>query len=157
MFYGDNTMADKKLTDKESKGIIQGGKESLPLNLGDSQYLDISKLTVDQQQAVSLKLQEAKIDLAKKAEEAKIDLQITKVQVDNLMDSSNDANKTGTSFTATHSQDTSIGRTEVVVGNTERAAAGKMSRSGAGQDDISMKAIICVGIVIILLAILLGN
>jgi hypothetical protein len=38
-------------------------------------------------------------------------------------------------MTATHTQNTAIGRTEVVIGNTDRAASGKLSASAAGVPD----------------------
>jgi hypothetical protein len=70
---------------------------------------------------------------------------------------SKNASKDGTAYTGTDSFDSSIGRIEMVVGNTERAAKGKMTRSGAGMEDISMKVIITVGIVIVVLALILGG
>ena len=123
-------------------------------NLGDSQTLDLSQLTDEQKNAVQVRINEAKIDLATKEATAKLDIQATKETIDGHVQTSNTATQQGTSYTATISQDTSIGRTEVVVGNTERAAKGKMSRSGAGQSDISLKAILIVGAVILFTAMI---
>ena len=126
-------------------------------NLGDSQTLDLSQLTDEQKNAVQVRINEAKIDLATKEATAKLDIQATKETIDGHVQTSNTATQQGTSYTATISQDTSIGRTEVVVGNTERAAKGKMSRSGAGQSDISLKAILIVGAVILFTAMIFGS
>ena len=151
-------MADDKPNEDTSTKLTAETKDSnVPLNLGDGRNLDLQHLTPEQQQEISLKVQEAKIDLAKKAEAAKIDLHVTKTQIDNLSESSLEATKDGTSFTATHSQDTSVGRTEVVIGNTERAAKGKMSRSGAGLPDIDLKIGLIIGVVIVMLALIFGG
>ena len=39
----------------------------------------------------------------------------------------------GQSMTVEHTQNSSVGRTEVIVGNTEKAAKGKISRSATGE------------------------
>ena len=127
------------------------------INIGDSQSLDLSHLTDEQKNAVQVRINEAKIDLATKFHTAKLDIQVTKQTIDGHVESSHTATQQGTSYTATISQDTSIGRTEVVVGNTERAAKGKMSRSGAGQSDISLKAILIIGAVILFTAMIFGG
>jgi hypothetical protein len=121
------------------------------------QSLDVSKLNQEQQQALQLKLNEAKIDLAASAKKAQIDLEVTKSKMDLHSEMSKNASEDGTAYTGTDSFDSSIGRIEMVVGNTERAAKGKMTRSGAGMEDISMKVIITVGIVVVILALILGG
>ena len=75
------------------------------------------------------------IDLKKKAEELKIDNASLAMLLDSFNTEASKATQSNVSMTATHAQTTAIGRTEVVIGNTDRAALGKMSASGAGVPD----------------------
>ncbi len=153
-------MNDKENKDVVKKPLTEATKSSevpISLDMGSMQSLDVSKLNQEQQQALQLKLNEAKIDLAASAKKAQIDLEVTKSKMDLHSEMSKNASEDGTAYTGTDSFDSSIGRIEMVVGNTERAAKGKMTRSGAGMEDISMKVIITVGIVIVILALILGG
>ena len=44
-----------------------------------------------------------------------------------------DASEGGNAVTITHSQTTKVGRTEIIMGNTERAQSGKLSKSQSGE------------------------
>ena len=153
------------MNDKENKDVVKtpltettkSSEVPISLDMGSMQSLDVSKLNQEQQQALQLKLNEAKIDLAASAKKAQIDLEVTKSKMDLHSEMSKNASEDGTAYTGTDSFDSSIGRIEMVVGNTERAAKGKMTRSGAGMEDISMKVIITVGIVVVILALILGG
>ena len=147
----------KNLTKKNPSEVAQGNKSPASLDMGDMQSLDISMLNEEQQQAMQIKLNEAKIDLAASAQKAKIDLEVTKSKMDLHSEMSKTASADGTAYTGTDSYDSSIGRIEMVVGNTERAAKGRMTRSGAGLEDISMKVIITIAIAVVILAMILGG
>lgn len=125
------------------------------IDLTASTKLDISNLSTEAQSLLKQKAVEAQLDIHKKAQEAQIDIQGTKLNLDNLNSTVRESTKDGTSITVTHTQTTSIGRTEVMMGNTERAAAGKISRSGAGLDDNTMKIVIVVAIVAVVIVLLL--
>lgn len=149
---------DKVLTEgATTSSVIAEVKGSSVLDMGNMHSLDMANLNEEQRQALAVKLNEAKIDLATAAQKAQLDLQTTKNKMDLHTEMGRTASIDGTAYTGTDSYDSSIGRIEMVIGNTERAAKGKMSRSGAGQDDISMKAIIVVGIVIVVLALIFAN
>ncbi|RUM53237.1 MAG: hypothetical protein DSY85_09275 [Marinomonas sp.] len=119
------------------------------LDISGKAVLDLSGLNDEQRKSVTMKHHEAQIDLRKKAEQASIDIQATRANLDNFNQVVKDSSQDGTSITLTHTQNTSIGRTEVVMGNTEKAASGKVSRSAAGLEDISMKMIVIVGLVVV--------
>jgi hypothetical protein len=121
--------------------------ESRGIDLSQSGMIDTTGLDSETIGALKIKEADAKIEIQKKAQEAQLDLQATKVQLDTLNDTVRDATREGTSATITHTQSTSVGRTEVVMGNTERAASGKMSRSAAGLPDNTMKLLIVGGII----------
>ena len=52
--------------------------------------------------------------------------------------------KAGDSVTISHAHTSTLGRTEVLMGNTEKAAKGKLSRSQTGEDDNTMKYVIII-------------
>lgn len=135
--------------------IVKTGDSKL--DLSKMHELDFSNLDEDQQKHVMQKFTDAQVELAKTAHQAKIDIHATKSTLNDIADAVKDASSDGTSATITHSQTTSLGRTEIVMGNTERAAKGKISRSGTGQDDNTMKIVIVVGIVAILIALIISN
>lgn len=141
------------MSDKNEISKIEDGK----LDLSKMHELDLSTLNEDQKQHVMQKFSHAQVDLAKSAQQAKLDIQATKATLDDMTGTVKDASSDGTSITITHSQTTSIGRTEVVMGNTERAAQGKMSRSGAGLEDNTMKIIVAVGVIAVIVALILNN
>ena len=126
------------------------------VDLSNSNMLDLSNLAPEAKQQVAERAQEAILDLKKKAGEAQIDIQGTKANLDNFNDTVREASKDGSSITLTHTQSTSTGRTEVVMGNTEKAAAGKISRSGLGLDDNTLKIIAVIAVALVLVAIFLG-
>ena len=127
------------------------------IDLSNKNILDLSNLANEDRQQIALRAQEATLDLNKKANEAKIDIQGTKANLDNFNEVVREASKDGSSITLTHTQTTSTGRTEVVMGNTEKAAAGKISRSGSGLDDNTLKIVAVIAVAVVLAAMFLGG
>lgn len=129
--------------------------ENGKIDLTKMSEIDLSTLDEDQQQLIMQKYSNAQVDLAKTAQQAKIDISATKATLDDMTGSVKDATTDGSSITITHTQTTSVGRTEVVMGNTERAAQGKVSRTGSGLEDNTMKILVVVGVVAIIVALIL--
>ena len=148
-------MSDSNKTSK-SDGELVETSENTTIDLSKN-ALDLSNLDDEAKQQIQLKTNEAKIELQKKAQEANIDIQGTKVNLDNLNATVRESTSDGTSITVTHTQSTSVGRTEVVMGNTERAASGKISRSGAGLEDNTTKYLIAAVIIAIALALIFAK
>ena len=128
-------------------------KEEVVIDLSNNDMLDISGLSEENQQMIQLKAQEAKLELKKKAGEALLDIQGTKANLDTFNQTVQDGTEAGTHVTLTHTQTTSTGRTEVVMGNTDKAASGKVSRSGAGLKDNQLTFVIIGAVVIVIVAI----
>jgi hypothetical protein len=125
------------------------------IDLAAVNQLDLTNLSKDAQALITQKAFEAKIDINRKAQEAQLDIQGTKLNLDNFNEAVRASSRDGTSITVTHTQTTSVGRTEVIMGNTQKAAAGKISRSGAGLEDHTMKIIIAVVVAAVILVIFL--
>ncbi len=62
----------------------------------------------------------------------KVDVDALHATLSHLGGATHEAAKDGTSVTITHTQDTSIGRTEIIMGNTAEAQRGQLSRSQTG-------------------------
>jgi hypothetical protein len=63
------------------------------------------------------------------------------------------ATNAGASATITHTQTSSLGRTEVVIGNTEKAASGKVSRSAAGEDNKTIMIVAIAAVTAVIVAV----
>lgn len=135
--------------------------ESLPdsakLDLGATQIIDLTGLS--EEQAAELRRQHAAgmIDIQRKAQELRVDVGALQASLDAFNDQTSKATQSGHSATITHTQTTSAGRTEVVIGNTDRAASGKISRSAAGQKDVTIWIIIAVAVVAVIVGLAAFN
>ncbi|UVE47772.1 hypothetical protein KS461_11010 [Pseudomonas chlororaphis] len=136
-------------------GVELPADKSLKLTQND--VLDLSGLS--ESQVSELRLQHAKglVSLQQKAQEMKIDVAALDASLSSFNDQTAKATQAGTSATIQHSQTTSIGRTEVIVGNTDRAAAGKLSRSAAGEKDRTLIIIGIIAVAVVLVAMFMGG
>jgi len=150
------------MNNKESREVQETQKlEDLPsentIKLSGTDLLDLSGLTEGQISELKVQYAEGMIDLKKKAEELKMDVGALDAALGSFNDQTSRATQEGSSATINHSQTTSLGRTEVVIGNTDRAAAGKLSKTATGAPD---KTVIIVGIIAvaaIIIAIIVGT
>lgn len=140
------------MTNEAGKGLqkVEGASGNLPtdttIRLTQNEVLELTGL--DATQIAELKNQHAAgvIELKKKADELKIDVAALDAALSSFSDQTAKATQAGAHATITHTQDSSLGRTEVVIGNTEKAASGKISRSGTGEQD---RTLWIVGIVVV--------
>ena len=140
---------------KSSNNVIEVKEDQNIIDLSVGNKIDLTNLTSDAKALITQKVFEAKIDINKKAQTAQIDLQATKVTLDDLNSTVRESSRDGTSITVTHTQTTSVGRTEVIMGNTQKAAAGKISRSAAGLEDNTTKIIIAIAVIALILVLVL--
>ena len=75
------------------------------------------------------------MDISKKAQELHVDAAVLKKTLDDFSDTTREVSDSGNAVTITHSQTTKVGRTEVIMGNTEEAQSGKLSKSQTGEKD----------------------
>ena len=76
-------------------------------------------------------------DISKKAQELHVDVATLKNILDQLASTTKEVSEDGGSVTVTHTQSTSIGRTEVIMGNTDEAKGGKLTSSQTGRRDMT--------------------
>jgi hypothetical protein len=73
------------------------------------------------------------LTLAAKAHELGIEVNVLRSTLNTLATTTQDVSNNGNSVTITHVQNSKFGRTEVIMGNTETATKGKLSKSQAGE------------------------
>ena len=153
-------MSNSSSRNLPSQSIADAG-DRLPaetsIRLTETSELDLSGL--DNQQIAELKAQHAAglIDLGKKAAELKIDVGALDAALGSFVAQTHDATNAGASATISHTQETAIGRTEVMIGNTDKAKSGKIDRSAKGLPDRSLLMVGIVAAVIVIAILVLGN
>lgn len=125
------------------------------INLGSNSLIDLTGMPPEQVAELKRQYASGMIDLKKKAEELKIDNASLAMLLDSFNTEASKATQANVSMTATHAQTTAIGRTEVVIGNTDRAASGKLSASAAGVPDrllwiVGIAAVVAVVVALII-------
>lgn len=126
--------------------------ESGDIILGDSNVLKTSGLTEEQIQDLRMQHAKGMIDLHRKAQELQVDIHALDSALSEMSKHTAEVSKAGDSVTMTHSQTNTMGRTEVIMGNTEKAAEGKLTKTQTGEDDNTLKYVIIAAIVIIVVA-----
>lgn len=105
------------------------------INLGPSTSVDLSWLPENERKALLIDYTKGMMEISKKAQELHVDAAVLKKTLDDLSDTTREVSDSGNAVTITHSQTTKVGRTEVMMGNTEQAQSGKLSKSQTGEKD----------------------
>ena len=146
--------------DRQLQKADGSGKTDLPaeksIRIGHSDVLDLSGLSESQIAELKTQFVSGMLDVKKKAEELKVDVGALDAALSSFNEQTARATQAGASATITHTQTSSLGRTEVVIGNTDRAASGKISRSGVGEKNQTLLIVIVVAAALIFVAFALG-
>jgi hypothetical protein len=124
------------MAEQENKGGLPAERQSPVPNsvpLSPSTALDLSYLPEAQRAQLLTEYNRGMLDLSKKAQELHIDVAALRSSLDTLSHTVKETSREGNSITASHTVTSSAGRTEVIMGNTERAATGKLSASQTGE------------------------
>ncbi|MCK4816512.1 hypothetical protein KA005_12155 [bacterium] len=147
------------MSENERKKSIKKFSGSVPavINLGPSTSIDLSWLPENERKALLLDYAKGMIDISKKAQELHIDAAVLKKTLDDLADATIEVSESGNAVTITHTQSTIVGRTEVMMGNTEQAQSGKLSKSQTGVKDWTPYYIIAGIFAIIIIVVLMSR
>jgi hypothetical protein len=126
------------------------------INLGTS-IVDLGGLSDDQIAELLRQHAAGVIDLNFKANEAKMNLGVLGSKLESYNVQAAKATESNISFTLTNRQKDALGETEVVIGNTERAAAGKLSMSASGLTDRLPLLIGIVAAALIIIALIVSR
>lgn len=123
------------MADQDNSKDVSVRVEHTPtkINFGPAQEVDLTGIPETQRAAMLAEYQKGILDVSKKAHDMKVDVDALHATLSHLGGATHEAAKDGTSVTITHTQDTSIGRTEIIMGNTTEAQRGQLSRSQTGE------------------------
>jgi hypothetical protein len=150
------------MSDKEEKGksemvIREEGKITLPpeksIRIG-SEHIDLTGLTEEQIQALKEKYADGMIEVGIKHAETGVDTKALDRKLDTMAEHTKALAKEGAAVTITSTLEDTIGRTEIMMGTSDAAKAGKLSRSQTGQRDLTLVWIGLGVFVIIVIAII---
>ncbi|PTQ89483.1 hypothetical protein [Agitococcus lubricus] len=105
------------------------------INLGAATSMDLSWLSENERKALLIDYAKGMIDINKKAQDLHIDAEALKKVLNDLSGTTREVSESGNAVTITHTQTTKVGRTEIMMGNTQQAQSGKLSKSQTGEKD----------------------
>lgn len=132
----ENRSIQKKENENKS---LEKSSEKVPINidLGPAGSIDLSHLPEKERNALMVDHAKNMIDVQKRALEMNVDAGALKKTLDDMTGAAKSANENETSATLSHTQSSQVGRTEVMIGNTEKANKGKFSNSQTGEKDLT--------------------
>jgi len=103
--------------------------------VGNIAQIDLSALPEAQRQELIRQHSAGVLDIGRKAQELSVDVGALRATLEVAGQTARDASAAGNSVTITHVVESKAGRTEVIMGNTDAAQAGKISSRQAGVRD----------------------
>lgn len=126
------------MKNNSTKGeLLKVGDASVPtkIDLTPGTSMDISWLPESERKALLTDYTKGILDISRKAQELHVDSAALKKTLDDLSVTTKEVSESGNAVTISHTQTTSVGRTEVIMGNTQQAQSGKLSKSQTGEKD----------------------
>ncbi len=136
----------------EGTAAIAKRDEQAVIRLGDVQVLQTAGLSETQIQELQMVYAKGMLDVNKKAQELKVDVGALEATLRTMAEQTRRVAESGDSVTISHAQASTLGRTEIMMGNTQRAASGKLSRSQTGEQDKTLIYLVIGAIVVIFAA-----
>jgi hypothetical protein len=102
--------------------------------LATGQTVDLSFIPEPQRNALMAEYMRGTIDIARKANELHVDVVTLRNTLGALAETTRQVSQDGNAVTVTHTQTTAVGRTEIIMGNTDEASRGKLTRTQTGTD-----------------------
>jgi hypothetical protein len=123
--------------DESKNQAVVARAPAVPMSvpIGPTTSLDISFLPENERKALMVEYTRGVLDISKKAQELHVDVGVLKNTLETLASTAKDVSESGNAVTIAHTQTTKVGRTEVMIGNTQQAQSGKFSKSQTGERD----------------------
>jgi hypothetical protein len=118
-----------------SRSLIPANPTMAPttLQLGQTTQVDLSWMPEEERRALVTEYTRGLLDVARRANNLGIEVSVLRSTLGALAETTNKVSLAGDAVTITHVQTTPVGRTEVMMGNTEAATKGKLTRSQTGE------------------------
>jgi hypothetical protein len=156
-------MANNDSSERNLIRLSQGDGELAPLDsepgttlsLGGVKQLDLRGLTEQQRQGLILSNAEGMIAVNRKAQELVADAGALNHSLGTMAHHTNEVAANGHGVTITHTQETSLGRTEIIMGTSDAAKKGKLTRTQSGAPDhtLLLAGVAVIGLVIVALLV----
>lgn len=142
----------------QEKSITKiNGNVPAVINLGPTTSIDLSFLSEEERKALITEYAKGMLDVNKRAQELHVDATILKKNLDDLSDTTKEVSEMGGAVTVSHTYTTNVSRTEVLMGNTESATKGKLTKSQTGEKDWTPFYIFAIILAIIIIVALLSR
>lgn len=148
-------MSDDNQNNELSK-VSNEKNDTLSLNAGQLSSLNLEGMPEETKLELRKKHAEGLIELQAKAIESGLDTQAVEKRMGDIANNVAKATADQSAATVTGAYTDKMGRTEVIIGNTETAQKGKLTNSQKGQSDNTLLYICLVIGGIIILALILG-
>lgn len=151
-------MSDENEEENENKSLEKSSKR-VPINidLGSGGSIDLSHLPEKERNALMVDHAKNMIDVQKRALDMNVDAGALKKTLDDMTGAAKSAHDNETSATISHTQSSEVGRTEVMIGNTEKAGKGRLSNSQTGEKDLTPFYIFGALLVVVIIFALMKN
>jgi hypothetical protein len=136
--------------------LSKPSSDSLSLNAGQLSSLNLEGLPEETKLELRKKHAEGLIDLQAKAIESGLDTQAIDKRMGDIANNVAKATADQSAATVTGAYTDKLGRTEVIMGNTETAQKGKLTGSQKGQSDSTLLYVALIIGAVILLALILN-
>jgi len=131
--------------------------KELSISLGQKAELSLEGLSEDDVRELRKEHAKGMLRINEKANELGVEGLALRDSLRTMTDETEKASRDGIAVTMTRTTNDSLGRTEVIMGNTDAAQKGKLSRSQAGGKDYTLFYIGAAALIIIVVAILFSG
>jgi len=136
---------------------VTSGATPTSVPLGPKTTMDLSWLPEEERKALLMDYTRGMLDVGKKAQELHVDIAALDNSLKTMSGTAKEVADDGNAITISHTQTSSVGRTEVIMGNTDRARTGKLTKSQTGEHDWTPYYVIGVLIAAVLIALAVAN
>lgn len=150
----ENDKKNRELVPNPIFPVVRG-QPVRTIQLGRQDVLDVSNLPQREQDALEVQAHQKAIERDDRTQRMAQDLMATAGQIRTFTNAVADNAELDAAVTITNTKDDALGRTEIMIGNTDAARTGKLSRSQQGFGDYAWLWILLAaiaGVVIVLVA-----
>jgi hypothetical protein len=121
--------------DNSSNLPARTSQQAVPtmIPLGATHQLDLSWMPEEQRRALLTDYAKGALDIGRKANELGMEVSTLRQTLGTLAENTQQVAREGNFVTSTTVHNSSFGRTEVIMGNTETAGKGRLSKSQTGE------------------------
>ena len=146
------------MSEQNTEKSISKPARNVPTEIpvGANKSMDISWLPENEREALLKQYMDGVLDIARKAVEYEVDSAVLEKTLGDLSDAAREISDAGNAVTIKHTRKTAGGETRIIIGNTEEAKRGKISKSQAGEKDWTPYYIFG-GILALIIMVVLAN